>query len=156
MKPSNPKDALGVRRIPYNLLPWPVLGELALAFLEGALKYGASNWRRIGVRSSVYTAAAMRHIAQYEEGEDIDQDSGEHHLVKAMACLAIIRDAQRRNLCVDDRKPATDAGWVQELNARTAALVDRFPNPPEPFLESPPDRATSASEPHDIPKPSDE
>lgn len=132
-KPSNPKDALGIRRTPFHLLPWPVLGELALALLEGALKYGANNWRTIGVRGSVYVSAAMRHVAQYEEGEDVDPDSGVHHLTKAIACLVIMRDAQRLGRFVDDRRPSSPSGWMASLNQTASRLIDANPEPPEPF-----------------------
>lgn len=127
-KDSNPKDAIGTKKIPFGTVPTPVMAELGLAMLEGALKYGRHNYRVVGVRASVYYDATLRHLASWWEGQDIDPDSGLHHLTKAMACLAVVRDAMLRNKVVDDRPPSTDGNWVQELNQKAAALIEKYPN----------------------------
>ena len=102
-KPTNPKDAIGSDKIPLHL--WPetasILGSLAM--LDGALKYGRSNFRAIGVRSSIYYDAARRHMIKWFEGEDIDEDSGLPHLSHALACLAILIDADAAGKLNDDR-----------------------------------------------------
>src|SRR5271170_6356732 len=51
-KASNPKDALGIRKVPFSTISMPVLAELGVAMLEGALKYGRHNYRAIGVKGS--------------------------------------------------------------------------------------------------------
>ena len=51
-KPTNPKDAVGIKKTPFSVLPTPVLVEAALGMAEGALKYGRHNYRAIGVRTS--------------------------------------------------------------------------------------------------------
>ena len=84
-KPSNPKDNVGSTKLPYHLVPGEVIGGVSLALLEGALKYGAYNYRVAGVRYSIYYSALQRHINAWWNGEDIDQESGIHHLYKAMA-----------------------------------------------------------------------
>lgn len=103
LKPTNPKDAIGSDKIPMHL--WPetatVLGALGL--LDGALKYGRSNFREIGVRASIYVDAAKRHLNAYFEGEDADPDSGLPHLAHALACLAILVDADAAGKLNDDR-----------------------------------------------------
>lgn len=135
VKESNPKDAVGSRKMPMSMVPAPVLGELSLAMLEGALKYGRHNYRAIGVRASVYYDALQRHIMAWWEGEDMDPDSGLPHIVKAMACLVVLRDAQIRGKVYDDRPPRTAPGWVADLNAQAAAMIDCVPEPKEPFIE---------------------
>ena len=134
-KDSNPKDALGVRKVPLSTVPLPIIGELGLAMLEGALKYGRHNYRVIGVRASVYLDAAFRHLAAYWEGQDIDPDSGLPHLTKAMACMAIVRDAEIRGKLMDDRPPATPGDWIKELNKKAEELLQRYPNPIAPYLQ---------------------
>ena len=77
VKPTNPKDALGVRKVPFSTISAPVIAELGVAMLEGAMKYGRHNYRVIGVRGSVYYDAVMRHMFSWWEGENIDPDRSE-------------------------------------------------------------------------------
>jgi hypothetical protein len=137
-KETNPKDACGIKKAPLSCAPLPVLMELGCAMHEGAMKYGRHNYRAIGVRASVYFDAAIRHLFSWWEGEDIDPDSGVPHIVKAMACLAVIRDAQFQGKCTDDRPPRSPCGWIKELNEKAGVLVDRYPNPPAPYVEQRP------------------
>ena len=92
-KESNPKYLAGIKKAPLHCIPTGPLFELGLAMLEGSRKYGRHNYRAIGVRASVYYDAATGHIIDWWEGEDIDPDSGVHHLIKAMACLLVARDS---------------------------------------------------------------
>ena len=102
-KLTNPKDLVGSNKLPLHL--WPttatVMGSLAL--LDGMLKYGRSNWREAGVRSSIYVDAAVRHLLAFWEGEEEDPDSGIPHLSHALACIAIIVDARAAGKLNDDR-----------------------------------------------------
>lgn len=134
-KPSNPKDAVGVKKVPMSVVPAPVLGELAVGMLEGARKYGRHNYRSIGVRASVYYDAATRHLMSFWEGEDIDPDSGLSHVTKAIASLVVLRDSMMRGNWVDDRPPRCDPAWMRELNERTEALLAKYPTAVPAFIE---------------------
>ena len=102
-KPTNPKDKLGSNKIPYHLFPKTAVAHGTLAMLYGALLYGRSNFRAIGVRASIYYDACSRHLDKWFEGETYDKDSGVHHLGHALACIAIILDAEAANKLNDDR-----------------------------------------------------
>lgn len=131
-KDTNPKDAVGIRKAPFSTVPAPVQLELGLAMMEGALKYGRHNYRVSGVRASVYYDAVVRHLMAWWEGEDHDPEvkgAKISHLVKAMACLAVVRDAERLGKLVDDRPPSHEPGWVAELNKQAAAMLEAYPNP---------------------------
>jgi len=134
-KDTNPKDAVGTKKVPFSTISAPVIAELGLAMLEGARKYGRHNYRISGVRASVYYDAFLRHLIAWWEGEDIDPDSGLHHLTKAMACLAVIRDSIIRGNWVDDRPPKVQSGWIQELNKRATEIIEKYPNAEEPYTE---------------------
>lgn len=105
-KNPNPKDSIGSTKVPLHL--WPttatVLGSVAL--LDGALKYGRSNFRVAEVRASIYFDAANRHLNAWFEGEAVDPDSGLPHLGHALACLAIVVDAEAAGMLIDDRMVA--------------------------------------------------
>lgn len=123
---ENPKDAVGSKKLSFAVLPWRVLHHVALAMLEGALKYGRHNYRAAGVRGSVYFDAVVgRHLSQWWEGEDIDADSGKHHIDKAIAGLMVMRDSMLQGNFVDDRPPRGKLN-MPELNAEAAALIDRY------------------------------
>jgi len=124
-KPTNPKDALGVNKVPLSGMPAPVLLECGLVKLHGDLKYGAYNWRDAGVRSSVYYDACMRHLMAWWEGEDLDPESQIHHLSHAITGLCVLRDSQIQNNCVDDRPKPTKPGWISEYNEMAKALINK-------------------------------
>jgi hypothetical protein len=77
----------------------------SLAHLNGGLKYGFWNWRKAGIRASVYFNALRRHLSAYENGEEVDPDDGVPHLAAMGACLNIIVDAAAMGKLVDDRPP---------------------------------------------------
>ena len=107
-KLTNPKDAIGIKKIDMGLVPDTTLIGLAKAFMEGALKYGRFNWRIAGVRASVYNAAHKRHMAKWWNGQNEDPQTRVHHLDNAMACIAILRDAELYGKLTDDRPPCPD------------------------------------------------
>lgn len=116
MKDTNPKDAIGVMKVPLHL--WPNTATIAgsLGLLDGALKYGRANYRAVGIRASVYYDALRRHIDAWFEGEDNALDSGVDHLGHALACLAIIVDAREAGMLHDDR----------QINGGYRDMIDRL------------------------------
>lgn len=135
-KPSNPKDALGIMKVPFSCVPIPVLAEVALGMYEGARKYGRHNYRVIGVRGSVYYDATLRHVTAWWEGEDLDPDSGINHISKAIASLVVLRDAMMQNKFVDDRPPCTGGSWQESINSQVKVLAERRPNAVEAYTEA--------------------
>lgn len=99
----NPKDILGMKKPPLDLIPPALEIHVAMAMKDGAKKYQPFNWRGNKVQARVYIGAAKRHIAAWLDGEEIAEDSGVHHLGHAAACIGIILDAQETGNLVDDR-----------------------------------------------------
>ncbi|MDD5434888.1 MAG: DUF5664 domain-containing protein [Nitrospira sp.] len=126
-KPTNPKDALGIKKAPLHCVPLPPLVELGLAMLEGARKYGCHNYREMGVKASVYFDAVIRHIFAWWEGQDVDEDSGVSHVTKAIACLFVLRDAQLGGKCDDDR-PIGNGINYQTINETVAKILEKYPD----------------------------
>lgn len=113
-KPSNPKDIIGSRKLDPGLVPDTVVMLAAMAFTEGALKYGRYNWRIAGIRASIYHAALRRHLAKWWNGQEVDPATNVPHLASAMACLAIIADAELYGKLVDDRPPSPNENAMHE------------------------------------------
>jgi hypothetical protein len=116
-KDPNPKDSIGSTKIPMHL--WPntatILGSIAL--LDGAMKYGRSNFRAAPVRASIYYDAAMRHLMAWFEGRTEDPDSGLPDLSHCLACLAILVDAEAAGTLIDDRM--FGGGYLELLRKMT-------------------------------------
>lgn len=125
-KDTNPKDAVAVAHIKFSSIPWRVMAGIAVALSEGAWKYRRHNYRVAGVRASVYFDATMDHLLAWFEGEDIDPDSGRHHIEKAITSLIVLRDAQLGGVVTDDRPPAVPDGWIAEGHKATAELFTRM------------------------------
>lgn len=127
LKATNPKDALSVDKLPLHLWPLTATVEGTLAMLEGALKYGRSNFRVIGVRASVYVDAALRHLNAWIEGEDRARDSDISHLGHALACIAILVDAREAGKLVDDRNyQGGYIGMVERLTPEVKRLREKY------------------------------
>lgn len=103
MRDANPKTAYGATKPSLALIPPCALLHEALAFEQGAAKYGAYNWRENAVSSMTYLNAALRHIGDYLDGAQVAADSKVHNLAHARACLAILIDAEEGGHLVDDR-----------------------------------------------------
>ena len=135
-KPTNPKDAIGSSKVPFSTVPARVVGEVGLALLEGACKYGRHNYRTAGVRASVYFDASSRHLAAWWEGQDLDPDSGLSHVTKAIASLVVLRDSMLSGNWNDDRPPAVAGDWVAAQNVTAAAILERYPEPKEAHTQA--------------------
>jgi hypothetical protein len=133
-KDTNPKDAVGTRKAPISVVPAPVIAEIGLGMLEGARKYGRHNYRVAGIRYSVYYDASMRHLMAWWEGQDADPDSGLSHITKALCTLVVLRDAMLSGKFTDDRPPRVFDDWPA-LNDKAGEIIDRYPEPKEPFVE---------------------
>lgn len=102
---DNPKTAFGLSKIPMHLVPPVAVGAMALAFENGAGKYGPFNWREKTISSTVYYGAALRHLMAWFDGEDYAPDSGVHHLAHVMACCAMVLDGESIGKLNDNRPP---------------------------------------------------
>lgn len=113
---ANPKDLIGAKKLSLTVFPDVALAHGTHAMMNGAKKYGPYNWRDKKVRASIYIEAARRHLAQWLDREEHAYDSGVHHLGHAMACCAILLDAQEAGCLVDDR-PQGAGGFNRLLSS---------------------------------------
>jgi hypothetical protein len=90
---SETGGAKGVKEARFDQIPtWP-LWQVAVKFGKGNEKYpmtddGLDNWRR-GYEWSKSYAACMRHLTAFWSGEDIDEETGQLHLI-AVAWHAMV------------------------------------------------------------------
>lgn len=112
--PPNPKARYGAQKPDLSLIPPVALHHMALAFEEGARKYGAFNWRENAVEMRTYLAAAMRHLCDVLDGTERASDSDVLNLGHTMACCAIAIDAMEQGNLIDNRPPAGKSAEVLE------------------------------------------
>ena len=125
---DNPKTIYGVAKPSLSAIPPSALIHLGQAMAEGERKYGLFNYRDQRVTASTYYNAAMRHLLEYWDGENVDI-SGCHPLAHVMACCAIILDTTLHQSLNDDRGPP---GNVHELIVALTKEPVRFaPADPE-------------------------
>lgn len=89
----NPKDKVGAKKAPLDLLPMSALIAMSEAMGNGAEKYGPFNWREQPVQVRTYVGAALRHLAAFLDGQWAAEDTGISHLAHAMAGIGILYDA---------------------------------------------------------------
>jgi hypothetical protein len=102
---ENPKARFGAAKSPLALIPGPFEVGLSEVMALGAKKYGPYNWRETGVEAMTYANAGLRHLRSWIDGEDIDPESGEPHILHVAACMAILVDAQSLGMLDDNRPP---------------------------------------------------
>ena len=86
----------------WDLLPFDALDEVAIVLRYGAKKYAARNWEK-GMAWGRLLAAALRHLAQWSLGHDIDDESGLPHLSHAACCVLMLLALVKRGDGTDDR-----------------------------------------------------
>lgn len=77
-------------KLEYGLLPPLALKATVDVLTFGAQKYKRDNWKYVDNSKRRYFDALQRHLWAWKEGEDIDPESGKHHLAHAMCCLMFL------------------------------------------------------------------
>lgn len=85
-----------------DLIPAPLLLELAKLFGMGAEKYAPRNWEQ-GFEWHRNYNGAMRHLLAWWSGEDDDPENGQPHLIAAIWNLIVLRHFERMQAGTDDR-----------------------------------------------------
>ena len=120
---ENPKDRIGAGKPPLHLIPPAAEILEAVVMGLGARKYGSFNWRTSKIRTTVYIAAAKRHLAQWLDGQNDDPESGVSHLAHARACLGVLLDAIATGNVIDDRPCAGPATELIEKHTKAVSLT---------------------------------
>ena len=77
-------------KLEYGLLPPLALEETVKVLTFGAQKYERDNWQKVPDAKRRYFDALQRHVWSWKQGEQIDPESGIHHLAHAMCCLMFL------------------------------------------------------------------
>lgn len=91
---------------PLALLPRAGLEGVAKVMAFGAQKYDMHNWRK-GSDDIEFLNSTLRHIYKYLDGEDLDDESGEHHLSHAACDILFILQWIKDGILDDKRYKRT-------------------------------------------------
>lgn len=56
----------------------------------GAQKYDDDNWKKVPNAKARYYDACYRHVEAWRVGENLDPETGCHHLAHAICCLMFL------------------------------------------------------------------
>jgi hypothetical protein len=122
----NTGGAKGSKPARFDLIPPDVLWELAEHYGKGEEKYpspepGVMNWQ-LGYNWSLSYAALQRHLFLWSKGEDIDAETGTHHLIAVAWHAFCLRWFQEHGRGTDDiggrvhaRRDGGEDRMLQEL-----------------------------------------
>lgn len=89
-----------VERADLTRLPWRALAVVAKVIESGDRKYAAGDWvvaiERIDGRRDL--ASALKHIAEWIEGVEVDEDSGQSPLAHAAARLLFLLEREAHGM----------------------------------------------------------
>lgn len=66
----------------WELMPLDCLEDIARVYTEGAKKYDDNTWQNLDNGYQRYKAALLRHLLEFEKGNEIDPETGCHHLAQ--------------------------------------------------------------------------
>lgn len=90
------------KKAPLDLLPFESLEEIARVLEFGKIKYSAYNWSQ-GISYSRLIAAAMRHLHQFNDGIDKDDETDTLHVANAACNLLFLIWMHKNRPDMDDR-----------------------------------------------------
>jgi hypothetical protein len=119
-------------KISFAITPLPLLAGCARVWMSGLLKYAPWNWAK-GMKWSVPFDCLCRHLFKWWYlGEDIDAESGEHHLDLVFCNLFMLKHYTKTYTEGDDRPPgyADFTEWLEDFNTPfdEAAFLERNPD----------------------------
>lgn len=90
-------------KAPLAYLPWEAVKEVAQVQAYGHAKYKDYNNYRKGMEIGRNLSCAVRHIAEYMEGHDLDAESGRSHLAHAACRIMFVLQNLHDGVAIDDR-----------------------------------------------------
>jgi hypothetical protein len=94
-------------KVPLELIPPEALFEIGRVLQAGKEKYGEANWAK-GIEISRLLGAALRHITQFNSGEDLDEETQTLHIANAATNLMFA-------IWMMKNRPDLDNRWIKKL-----------------------------------------
>lgn len=108
----------------HSLLPPGIMNGVLGVMAFGANKYEKDNWKKCETMSSYYDAC-HRHLEQFWEGIDTDEESNLHHIDHALCNLVFLKWLIVNKEHTDDREPREVRGSKQIRKKEEGVLFFR-------------------------------
>ena len=85
-------------KLRWELLPLEDVEDIVRVYTAGAKKYGPDQWQNLpdGIRR--YKAALLRHLVEFDKGNEIDEETGCRHLAQvAWNAIAMLHISKYNN-----------------------------------------------------------
>lgn len=110
----------------FSTIPLKVLREVVDCFTRGASKkdgknektYGEYGWRTTPDAKATYVDALQRHMLAWCDGDIVDGESGQSHMVHVIANAMILRDLEIYNAGQSDWRNGKES--VEDVEKRTS------------------------------------
>ena len=87
---------------PMGLLSTAALTKIAEVMAFGAQKYSAHQWRS-GIEWQRLLDAALRHLLAFNDGQDVDEETGLSHLAHLGCCIMFLLEFEKTHPELDNR-----------------------------------------------------
>lgn len=94
-------------KAPIDLIPHDSIIEIAKVLQAGEKKYGTANWAN-GIEIRRLLSASMRHIGQFNNGEDMDEETQTLHIANAATNLIFA-------IWMMKNRPDMDNRWIKGI-----------------------------------------
>jgi len=109
-------------KVSFSIVPLHLLAGVARVFMYGLVKYAPWNWAK-GMPWNEPYDCTMRHLFKWWYlGEDIDPESGEHHLDHAMCNIMMLRHYAATYTDGDNRPPGAITAFPEAFDMFTKSF----------------------------------
>jgi len=132
VKPTNPKCAIGIKKVSMSCL-----SSQAIVLVAQAMVVEKVLLQEINVYVCEQINAALTHLMSFWEG--LDDEWKIPHLARAMARVMVVRAAELDGTLDDDRVFDEDEPGVHitGLNTKAAGIIEKIPVCVDPFTQKP-------------------
>lgn len=109
----------------WSLVDWRSLEPMVKVLMYGAKKYTPDNWKK-GQDLKSLSSCLMRHLVAFMDGEDIDPESGGHHLGHVLCNAMFMIHSQKHHDWADNRAAPKKKHYDNLDAAAEENEADRF------------------------------
>lgn len=108
------------QKLRWDLLPLEEIEEIVKVYTAGSKKYGDNTWQNLPNGLQRYKAALLRHLLEFEKGNEVDEETGCLHVAQvawnAIAMLWISKHKVPKKTTTEDLLKALDERIAEKID----------------------------------------